>query len=188
MLYQQDKPKEKQKKHTIADWEALPERPKYELIDGDLVMLAQPATNHQAIGRELIIEFGSFLRRKQCQVFYETSIRLMKKNNRTAFTPDIIVVCDPKKIKDNYIVGPPDLAIEIQSPSTVKYDRLLKLDRYQFEGVREYWLVDPVHCTVEVFCWEKSLAPSQYCRTDSIKVSVIDDCVIDLNLIFPDNG
>ncbi|MEO6724133.1 MAG: Uma2 family endonuclease [Blastocatellia bacterium] len=51
---------------------------------------------------------------------------------------------DPKK-RDTA-----DLVIEIISPSTAIYDRNTKADTYAALGVRELWLVDPRHETIEV--------------------------------------
>jgi Uma2 family endonuclease len=64
--------------------------------------------------------------------------------------PDVLVVCDPRKIKDTHIEGAPDLVVEIASPSTTVYDRTLKLELYARYGVKEYWLVTPYPHLLEV--------------------------------------
>jgi Uma2 family endonuclease len=48
------------------------------------------------------------------------------------------------------VEGPPDLLIEVLSPSNRGYDRLTKRELYTRAGVREYWLVDPVTRTIEI--------------------------------------
>ena len=45
----------------------------------------------------------------------------------------------------------PDLVVEILSPSTARRDRTEKKEIYAANGVREYWLVDPVGETATVF-------------------------------------
>jgi Uma2 family endonuclease len=45
--------------------------------------------------------------------------------------------------------GPPDLAIEVVSPSSVTVDRKDKFLQYRKAGVRNYWIVDPRLKTIE---------------------------------------
>lgn len=50
--------------------------------------------------------------------------------------------------------GPPDLVIEVLSPSTARYDRIDKFALYESQGVREYWMVDPRDDLLEVYSRE----------------------------------
>ncbi|MDR2505150.1 MAG: Uma2 family endonuclease [Oscillospiraceae bacterium] len=170
-------------KLTIEEWEQLPEHPKCELVDGELVMLAQPALKHQRILLSLGGKFSSYLEGKTCEAYGEPAVRL-DKHKDTVFAPDIVVLCDPEKIEGDYIIGAPDLVIEILSPSTAKYDRLLKLNAYKAAGVREYWIVDPLQKTVEVLLWSETSDYSVYDSSDKIKVGIFDDLEIDLKTIF----
>ena len=45
---------------------------------------------------------------------------------------------------------PPDIAVEVLSPSTAAMDRGAKMRLFARHGVPEYWLVDPVHEQIEV--------------------------------------
>jgi Uma2 family endonuclease len=47
-------------------------------------------------------------------------------------------------IKEMYVDGPPDLAVEIVSAESRARDYGTKLDEYERAGVREYWIVDPL--------------------------------------------
>jgi Uma2 family endonuclease len=47
--------------------------------------------------------------------------------------------------------GPPDLVIEILSPSTKARDRTLKRELYERVGVQEYRVVDPDFDRVDVY-------------------------------------
>jgi Uma2 family endonuclease len=64
----------------------------------------------------------------------------------------VIVVCDESKLLDDRCcVGAPDLVIEIASPSTSHYDLHWKYELYEREGVREYWVVEPMEHWIRVF-------------------------------------
>jgi Uma2 family endonuclease len=47
--------------------------------------------------------------------------------------------------------GPPDLAVEVLSPSTRRRDEHLKRQLYERMGVGDYWIVDPESETIHVF-------------------------------------
>ena len=57
-------------------------------------------------------------------------------------------------VKDDVIDGPPDLVVEILSPSNWVFDRTRKQRAYEQAGVREYWIVDYRARTVDVLVRE----------------------------------
>lgn len=50
--------------------------------------------------------------------------------------------------------GAPDLAAEVISPSSGRWDRVVKLAWYASIGTPEYWIVDPAKASVERFLLE----------------------------------
>ena len=48
------------------------------------------------------------------------------------------------------IEGPPDLLIEVLSPSNRAHDQVRKRELYARAGVREYWIVDPEQRVIEI--------------------------------------
>jgi len=54
-----------------------------------------------------------------------------------------MIICDNEKITPDGCHGAPDFIIEINSPSTHGNDKAPKLYKYLFNGVREYWIVNP---------------------------------------------
>jgi Uma2 family endonuclease len=81
--------------------------------------------------------------------------------------------------------GPPDMIIEILSPSNSSYDKLVKFNAYLQAGVREYWIVDPVDRIVSVHLLRNnSYATSVYGENDTVPVDVLDGCVISLAEMF----
>jgi len=173
-------------RYTIAEWEKLPEYPKTELFDGYPILMAPPTWDHQSVSHELERQLGNYLHKKQCVVRSNVGVQL-DEQYPTVFIPDIIIVCDPKKIRPQGVVGAPDLIIEILSPSSGGFDKVEKLNQYLQNGVREYWIVDPTHKVVDVLQWEKGPATKIYTRENKILVGVLDECEIDLSLVFPES-
>jgi len=46
---------------------------------------------------------------------------------------------------------PPDLAVEVLSPSTERRDRGRKMELLARSGVHEYWIIDPIGNMLEVY-------------------------------------
>jgi len=175
---------------TYADYEKweLKDGERYELIDGVPYMMAAPSTRHQTVGGELFRQIANFLKGKPCRVFHAPfDVRLFGKGNmeRTVVQPDVLVVCDSKKIDKKGCNGAPDFIIEIVSPSSGKMDMEIKLQKYRQAGVREYWIVDPESRAVMTFVLENG----KYTAGDTdgkkmLPVAVLDGCEIDMDEAF----
>ena len=129
--------------YTVDDIRALPEGERAELIDGDMVLMAPPATVHQRLSFDISFAIESHIRSKKgtCQVFPAPYGVFL--DDRNFLEPDISVICDLDKIKKDGCHGAPDWVIEVVSPSSQNMDYLVKLKKYIAFGVREYWIVDP---------------------------------------------
>jgi len=66
--------------------------------------------------------------------------------------PDLLFVSREREhvVHDNYVVGAPDLVVEILSPSTANRDLGEKLELYAAAGVAEYWLADPIRKSFQI--------------------------------------
>lgn len=121
-----------------------------ELIGGKVVAMSpRPAFNHNRAALNIVVLFENYLKGKPCTAISDgTDLFLDEENN---FVPDMMVVCDRSKIKTDGVYGAPDLVVEVLSPSTAKNDRVAKKAAYEKNGVREYWIVDPVNRFVEQY-------------------------------------
>jgi len=182
-------------RYTFADVLTWDENERVELIDGEAVMMAPPSRVHQKISGALFTQLYNFLEGKKCEVYSAPfAVRLFEKDGDSPedvdmmVEPDISVVCDQSKLDKYGCKGAPDMVAEILSPSTRRYDRLVKLGLYQRAGVREYWIVNPEDKTVQVLLLEdgKLLPHEDYGREDMARVNVLDDCFIDLSKVFPE--
>lgn len=168
----------RQGEYTVEDYRALPEDVRAELIDGVLIFLEVPTFTHQELVTELLLEFGNYVRKNKgpCRVVPSPLDVQLDCDDRTMVQPDLIVICDEKKIVRKGIYGAPDLCIEILSPSTRKKDCTLKVQKYMNAGVREYWIVDPDKKAVITYRFEGEDIPgiSMYTFQDKVPVGIFE--------------
>lgn len=180
------------KKYSYADYLKWTFDESVELIKGKLFrMPPAPSSRHQDISRELLIEIGVFLKGKSCKVYnapFDVRLFPIKEDgkNFTVVQPDLCVICDLTKIDEKGCFGPPDLIIEIQSPSTTKKDMQDKFYLYKEAGVKEYWIVVPSADVVEVFDLTDGeyRIRKHYTIEDSIPVGVLPGLEIELMSVF----
>lgn len=183
-------------RYTFADVLSWDEDERIEIIDGEAFMMATPSRIHQEISGELFRQLANFLEGKQCRVYPATfGVRLFARDGDgpedvdTLVEPDISVVCDRSKLDQHGCKGAPEMVIEILSPSTLRHDRLVKLNLYDQAGVLEYWIVDPQNRAVQVFRRDGGAALricEEYGHTQVAKVSVLDGCFLELSKVFPE--
>jgi len=129
---------------------AYQEERREEVIGGKVVAMSpRPSFNHNRVAFNIAALFDSYLKGKKCIAIADGTDLYLTEDDR--FVPDTMIVCDPGKIKSDGVHGAPDLVVEVLSPSTTKNDRTHKKDIYAQCGVREYWLVNPVDKSVEVY-------------------------------------
>lgn len=178
--------------YTFADLLSWDDNTRYELYDGVPMALASPSNVHQLICAELLRQLTNYLLGKRCKAFPAPfDVRPFEEEDdapedvSVVVQPDISVVCDPDKTDGHGCKGAPDMVIEVTSPSTARYDKLLKFNLYQRAGVREYWIVDPAARMVSVFILKDGrYQAAAYGADCSVPVSVLDACQIDLRLVF----
>jgi Uma2 family endonuclease len=127
---------------TLAEVYAMPDDGmRREVIDGDLFVSPRPARRHQQVMAWLITRLTL-----NCEEFGGEA--LTEPNNdygdRHHIEPDIVLVRpeNAHRLTRLGVDGPPDLVVEISSPSTWAYDVVRKRAFYEREGVPEYWFID----------------------------------------------
>ncbi len=179
---------------TYGDYCNFKENERWEIIDGVPYNMTGPSRQHAEISRELGFQFVSFFRNRPCQVYSAPfDVRLPRGNEAdnevdTVVQPDLLVVCDQKKLDDRGCRGAPDLIIEILSPSTAARDCIQKRALYERHGVREFWIFDPANRIVNVYLLgadKKFGKPEIYGDTDKINVTIVEGLEIKLDEVFP---
>ncbi|MCC2685056.1 MAG: hypothetical protein K0R75_1955 [Paenibacillaceae bacterium] len=145
-----DKPGEKTTKvKEKSGYYDVPER--YELIDGVRYdFLASPKVSHQVLSKALESALDTTCYATGIILYAPLDVHFDVEN---IVQPDLIYIANENMgiIQDDKIVGAPDLLVEILSPSTGTRDKTKKRVLYEKFGVKEYWIVDPVHLTVDQF-------------------------------------
>lgn len=137
---------------TVEDWRMLPDGERAELIDGQLIYMESPSVTHQLIAGEIYRQIANFIYDHDgtCMPGIAPLGVQLDCDDRTMVEPDVMVVCDPRKVEGRNIYGAPDFVLEVLSPSTAKKDIFTKTAKYHFAGVREYWIIDPENATLQV--------------------------------------
>ncbi|MDR1864352.1 MAG: Uma2 family endonuclease [Bacteroidales bacterium] len=184
------------RQYTYADYLTWADDRMREPVNG-FVGLMSPGQSrrHQQVSRELEYRLLSHVKKHkgECQIFDAPfDVRLPQKGEKedhkinTVVHPDLCVICDHDKLDEKGCLGAPDMVVEIQSPSTARYDLREKFDLYQDAGVREYWVVYQDKAA-DVFILQ---ADGKYDRGtfyqihQSIPVHVLEGCHIRLQDIF----
>ena len=120
--------------------------PRYELIDGELIVTPSQGWPHQIAVTEMLITLVKYLELQDAGVALSSPAALELKPD-TITQPDIFVT--PRRLPGN-ADGMPTwadikelaLTVEVISPTSVRIDRITKRDFYLDAGVPEYWIVD----------------------------------------------
>lgn len=122
---------------------ALPDdRKRYELVDGELLVTPSPAWAHQTALLALLRSLDPYVTRHGIG-WLQISPADISLGEDEILQPDLFVVPradrPPRAWTD---IRSLLLVIEVLSPGTARYDRLIKRRRYQRAGVAEYWIMD----------------------------------------------
>jgi len=179
--------------YTYGDYLNWPDEIRCELIEGVIYDMTAPSRRHQQISMELATQIANFLRGKTCQVYAAPfDVRLPEKDEDdndviTVVQPDIVIVCDLKKLDTRGCRGAPDFIAEILSPSTAAKDQIQKTDLYEKHGVREYWAIHPEDKMIFVRLSGKNGKygiPAIHEGKGRLSVAVLPELEIDLDMIF----
>lgn len=138
---------------TYTDYCALPNDGKrYELHEGELSVMPAPVPRHQQVLRNLFRLLDRYLEtHPRGQLLFAPVDVIL--GERTVVQPDLVFLSHAKThlITSRGIEGPPDLVVEVLSPSTAELDRITKAQLYARYGIPHYWLVDPERETFHAY-------------------------------------
>lgn len=127
---------------THAEWE-----------DGEIVMVSPASREHQDLSDWLTAILRVYVRQRKLGWVISAPFLIQLQITQQGREPDLIFLKTENmdRFQDTYLLGPPDLVIEIVSSDSVSRDRGRKFVEYETEGIPEYWLIDPVRRQAEFY-------------------------------------
>lgn len=127
-----------------------------EWVDGEVIVLANNA-RHNFILEFLIKLFGLVLDFNQLGILIVAGVPMRLGEGKSIREPDLMVLLNDHKdrVKETYIDGRADIAVEIVSPESVARDYGEKFMEYEAAGIPEYWLFDPEREQVFLYALEE---------------------------------
>jgi Uma2 family endonuclease len=124
----------------------------YEIVDGQPEEKEMPGARHSGICARLATELGVYLKANRLGGLYVEGSFQIGRNERI---PDLAFVAvariPPEGEPETKWPIPPDLAVEVMSPSDL-YERVYaKTIEYLAAGVKQVWLVSPEHHTITIY-------------------------------------
>jgi len=130
---------------TVEDYRSLPDGgPRYQLIEGDLIIAPAPNRYHQEISGNIYLLLAKYLEKHPAGKLYAAPFDVYF-DQINVHQPDLLFVSKKNLgiLTDAGAEGAPDFVVEILSPKTAGLDRKPKRRVAARSGVKELWIVDP---------------------------------------------
>ena len=168
----------------MASW---PDAEQWEIIDGLPYLMTSPTIEHEDISTQIRTIFNVYIRANHpdCRVYGDPADIVLSEEDNQMVRPDLFVVCNPA-VNNGRMQGIPELVIEILSKNTASRDVNTKKWLYEKTGVKEYWIIDPVHQLVVIYKFQngKYRFDGHYTKEDTVQVSVFEGFLIKLSEVF----
>ncbi|MBM3239662.1 Uma2 family endonuclease [Candidatus Poribacteria bacterium] len=123
----------------------------YEYVKGELVLMSTPTMVHGEISSNIVILLGNHVRQNQLGRIYtaETTFQIGESGRK----PDVAFVSQERLPENRHQASPipPDLAVEVVSPTDKVYDVQEKALEYLDAGTKMVWVIEPIAKTVTVY-------------------------------------
>ena len=174
-------------RRTYKDYCATPDDERYELLNGNLMIVPAPNRKHQKVLSRLHLKLGNFAEEHGLGEVYVAPFDVVL-SDTDIVQPDLLFISRAREhtLTDENVRGAPDLVIEILSPSTAERDLGYKHELYGRHGVLEYWIVDPMDETIAVHRQgdgRLELAET-FERRDTLRTAVLKGLQLKLDDIF----
>lgn len=171
---------------TVDDLETFPSDGKrYEVIGGELIVSPAPSQRHQLLQLEIAALLRDHVRPHRLGRAYTAPVDV-RFTAIDQVQPDVVVLLKERRhiYTANVMHGPPDLAVEIISPSSRQTDPTVKYRLYEQHGVKEYWLVDPEARTLRLFALRDGRYVESQPKAGTLHSEVLPGLTVDLAALF----
>ncbi len=172
---------------TYQDYANMEGDERYELHDGELILVGSPNEDHQMVSMKMIYRMYAFVDEHDLGVIFHAPFDVLF-TDTDVVQPDLLFVSNEREHirTPANIQGAPDLIVEILSPSSSRRDWRYKRELYASHGVKEYWIVDPTNHIVWIMLLRDGALVEQgaYGEGDTVTSSTLEGFSISLNEIF----
>jgi Uma2 family endonuclease len=175
---------------TYEEWLRLPpvEDGTDEVVKGELRFMPPTHYPHAWIIQRLVEALIDQTDRKSVQILGSNFGLMISRKPLTCRSPDLVVYWrDKMVIEDGLLWSPPDLVVEVISPSETKRRKEEKMEDYASIGVPEAWLVSPEDRTVEIrLLADGKLAPAATLDQGDLRPSRFPGVSVVIQSVWPD--
>ena len=177
------------RRYTHKDLDDTPDDGKrYETIGGELIVSAAPLKEHQKLLYRSTRLVGDHVDERHLGEVYFAPVNV-EFSEEDVVQPDLLLILTERLdiYRGNTVYGPPDIVLEIHSPSSRLRDRTDKFRLYERNKVPEYWQADPVSRTLTI---DALNASGKYQRIEPVdgilRSRVLPDLIVDVAALFAD--
>jgi len=158
---------------------------RHEIINGDHYMSSAPTTYHQTVSKRLQYELYTKIELAGHGQVFNAPIDVQF-SPYDVVQPDLVALYanSRARITPVKILGPPELIVEILSPSTANHDLDLKRSLYERNGVGEYWIVDPHDNSIRRLVLQSGMYVDQPVEANELRLIALSDVRISLASIW----
>ena len=123
-----------------------------EWVDGEIIIMAPANDEHDDLNTWLTTLLRMYVEEHD-QGIIRANMNVCLSGQRRFRVPDLFFVARDRQhlMRPAFFDGVPDAAVEFVSPDSQSRDRREKYEEYEKAGVREYWIIDPLSKTVELY-------------------------------------
>ena len=174
---------------TYEEWLRMPvTKRKEEVVDGEIITMPPPIPEHAFIIEELNTTFVLQLDRKVFRILSSVFGLLIRQQPLRVREPDLAVFIRKNiVIRDGLFCSPPELLVEVLSPSNTRKEMAQKIEDYESIGVPEFWILSPEARNIEVLqLLDGKLRTTAIVNQGQLRPLRFPQAVVDVASIWPD--